>query len=236
MSQEKQTSQEDYYKQTAQAYDSMHLAGNDEEHDFALSWLAGIVDYYSVQTMLDVGSGTGRAIRSLNIKKPDLAIIGIEPVDEMRRIGHKNGIPKNLLINGDATCLEFANNEFDMCCAFGTLHHIKNPTKAIEEMLRVSKIGIFISDSNNFGQGNSFVRPIKHALNRLSLWKAFDFFATAGKGYKYSKEDGVFYSYSVFNDFKLIRKNCSSIHLMNTKNAGKNLYKTASHIALLGLK
>jgi SAM-dependent methyltransferase len=48
--------------------------------------------------------------------------------------------------------------------------------------------------------------------------------------------DGLSYSYSVFNDHAQIRAQCQRIHLLNTMDAGANLYRTASHVALLGIK
>jgi hypothetical protein len=44
------------------------------------------------------------------------------------------------------------------------------------------------------------------------------------------------YSYSVFTDYKTISSQCKSVHLLNTLPAGTNLYRSAEHIALLGIK
>ena len=51
-----------------------------------------------------------------------------------------------------------------------------------------------------------------------------------------SEGDGSFYSYSVFDNYAQIKKNCKSVHLFNTKNANENLYKTSPHLTLLGIK
>ena len=103
-------------------------------------------------------------------------------------------------------------------------------------MLRVAAKGIFISDSNNFGQGSSISRVIKQIANAFGLWKAIDFIKTRGKGYAVSEEDGLFYSYSVFNNYNLIQSACDKIHLLNTNDGKITPYRTASHIALLGIK
>jgi hypothetical protein len=63
-----------------------------------------------------------------------------------------------------------------------------------------------------------------------------DFLKTKGKGYTISYGDGIAYSYSVFNNYRQIRNHCSSVHLFNTKDSHINLYRTASHVALLGIK
>jgi len=73
-------------------------------------------------------------------------------------------------------------------------------------------------------------------INSLGLWKIADLIKTRGKGYSISEGDGIAYSYSVFNNYRQIQAQCKSIHLLNTKDGRINIYKTASHIALLGIK
>lgn len=224
-----------YYSNSAASYNEMHLDESDE-HYFALSFLISQIDRLGISSILDIGSGTGRAIQYIKQFRPDVRIIGIEPVKELREIGYMQGIAKNELIDGDALKLEFSDQEFDCVTEFGVLHHIRKPTLAISEMLRVSKIAIFISDSNNFGQGSPIGRITKQIANAVGLWNIVDFIKTRGKGYTISEGDGLGYSYSVFNNYKQIAKHCKSIHLLNTKDGGINLYRTASHVALLGIK
>lgn len=132
--------------------------------------------------------------------------------------------------------MEFPDNQYDMICAFGILHHIDRPDLVIREMLRVAAGAIFISDSNNFGQGSRIQRLLKQSINALGLWKAYNFIRTRGKRYQISQGDGLFYSYSVFDNFSFIRKNCKAVHLLNTRAAGINPYRSSSHVALLGIK
>ena len=51
-----------------------------------------------------------------------------------------------------------------------------------------------------------------------------------------SEGDGLVYSYSVFNDYKQIRAACESVHLLNTADGAPDLYRSASHVAVLGIK
>lgn len=224
-----------YYAETANQYDSMHLDGNDE-HFFALSFMVGAIDYLGIQSVLDIGSGTGRAIQHLKMVRPELRVVGVEPVKELREIGYSKGLSADELIDGDAINLKFGSAEFDLVCEFGVLHHIRKPDLAVAEMLRVSNKAIFISDSNNFGQGSIPSRFIKHAINFVGLWRIVDLIKTRGKGYTISEGDGLAYSYSVFNNYKKIRDQCKSVHLLNTKDGFIDPYKTASHVALLGIK
>ena len=227
--------QRNYYENTANEYDSVHVDEHGE-HYLALMILESIINYYQVKSILDIGSGTGRVALYLKSKIPGLIIKSIEPVQALREIGHKKGLSTEELLNGDAKDLSFADNEFDMVCEFGALHHIPGPEKAVAEMLRVARVGIFISDTNNFGQGGVFARSIKQLINMFGLWSVADFIKTRGKGYTISEGDGLGYSYSVFNNYKLIRRNCEAVHIMNTRDAGINPYRTASHVALLGIK
>jgi hypothetical protein len=103
-------------------------------------------------------------------------------------------------------------------------------------MLRVAGRAVFISDCNNFGQGSLLGRGLKQCLNALHLWPLADFIKTRGRGYTLSEGDGLAYSYSVFNDYRQIREKCRSVHVLNTSDAGRNPYRTASHVALLGIK
>lgn len=224
-----------YYAESASKYDSMHLEEQDE-HFFALSFLIGAIGFLDIRSVLDIGSGTGRAIHFLKKQCPQLRIVGIEPVAELREIGYSKGLSRDELIDGDALNLAFDEKEFDVVCEFGVLHHIKKPELAVAEMLRVSSKAIFISDSNNFGQGSATARSVKHALNWLRLWKLADLIKTRGKGYSISEGDGLAYSYSVFNNYAQIREQCKSVHLLNTRDGFINPYKTAGHVALLGIK
>lgn len=227
--------QRDYYASTAKQYNTWHISDQDE-HYFALSVLIGLLEYLGIESVLDIGAGTGRAVKYIKDHRDNIKVIGIEPVAELREIGHKNGIPVDALIEGDAKKLDFSTGQFDLVTAFGVLHHVRDPQLIINEMLRVAKKAVFISDANNFGQGSMTIRLIKQILDALSLWKITNWIKTKGKGYTISDEDGLAYSYSVFQNYNLIESRCTSIHIFNTHDGRINPYRTASHVALLGIK
>src|SRR5579859_6689214 len=135
-----------YYERRASVFDSENIQEGDE-HFFALGIMVGLLDYLRVQTILDVGAGTGRAETYLRQTRPDIRIVGVEPSLQQREIGHQKGLPPDSLVAGDGTELHFADKSFDLVCEFGVLHHIKHPEQAIAEMLRVAKTAVFISDS-----------------------------------------------------------------------------------------
>ena len=227
--------QRDYYRKTARQYDGMH-ATEKGEHDFALAFMLSMIGFLEIRSVLDIGSGTGRALLELRCAFPNLRILGLEPSRELREIGYAKGLSEADLVDGDAQQLAFADGAFDLVCEFGALHHIPKPRNAVSEMLRVSSKAIFILDCNNFGQGGPLIRAVKQTLRVLGLWPAADFLKTRGNGYRFSEGDGVAYSYSVFSDYDRISRRCKQVHLLNTRPAGVNLYRTAATVALLGIK
>ena len=181
--------QQKYYAESAHKYNEMH-DGEEGEHYFALAMLVAMVNFFGIESILDLGSGTGRAIAYVKMNCPGVKIVGVEPVKELREIGYRNGISPEELIEGNALKLPFRDGEFDMVCEFGVLHHVKTPNVMVGEMLRVARKMIFISDANNFGQGSLVARSVKQLLNLFGLWNAAYLIKTKGKGYTLSEEDG----------------------------------------------
>ncbi len=213
----------------------MHVSENDA-HGFALRFMISVLEQFGIRSILDIGSGTGRALLKIRDEAPNASIVGIEPSAELRRIGYAKGLLETQLIDGDGMNLACADNSIDLVCEFGALHHIPEPSKAVAEMLRVARKAIFISDSNNFGQGGRLLRLAKQAINAVGLWPLANYVKTGGKGYTISEGDGLAYSYSVFNNYKQIAKRCRPIHLLNTVDGEHNLYRTASVVAMLAIK
>jgi hypothetical protein len=77
---------------------------------------------------------------------------------------------------------------------------------------------------------------IKQTINAVGLWRAFDWLRTGGKGYHLSAGDGLFYSYSVFNNYAQVRAACKAVHQFNTVDAGRSFPTSAPHVAFLGVK
>jgi ubiquinone/menaquinone biosynthesis C-methylase UbiE len=227
--------QKEYYEKTAAQYDSMHVTHADQEHQIALEIMGAYLRYYRITSILDIGAGTGRTINYIKSHFPTIKIIGIEPVEGLRKQGHSKGIFESELIDGNGEKLTYPNDSFDLVCEFGVLHHVPHPEKVVAEMIRVAKKGVFISDSNNFGQGGNMARCIKQTINFFGLWRAYNFIRTKGKVYQISEADGLFYSYSVFNNYHQIKDSCD-VFITNITPSNKNPYKSAAHIALFGKK
>ena len=208
--------QRKYYTETASRYDVMHAhEAVDADDDTGMQILFSILRALEVRSLLDVGTATGRGLPRLSQGIPNALICGIDPVEALVRQGISSGANQGLpllLATGDA--LPFADKSFDAVCEFGMLHHVPEPPRVIAEMLRVARNVIVISDSNRFGQGPLPLRIAKLLLYKLQLWNVFDFLRTRGKGYQVSAGDGVFYSYSVFDNYRQIWQWAGSVDLL----------------------
>jgi SAM-dependent methyltransferase len=225
--------QAQYYIRTGAQYDELHVDPMDE-HANALGWIAALIDQRQYRSVLDIGSGTGRALLYLkgrHVKgRPGLLLRGIEPSRTLREGGYAKGLSLSELTPGDALALEFADDSFDIVCAFGVLHHIGDHRRAVSEMCRVAKRAVFISDANNFGQGGALNRATKQCLHALGLWKLFDYARSGFKGYHFSEGDGIFYS--LHGDVRSIQSKFPDVFYMSTRPSGPNLYSSAQTIAI----
>src|SRR5215475_10521943 len=152
--------QRQHYANTATNYDE--TLGQSPEHELALYILLGLIDSIRAESVLDVGAGTGRGLRFLVSHRPNLRVHGIEPVDQLRDIARRNGIPGEWMTRGNGYQLPFSDGTFDIVAEFGVLHHVEKPELIVREMLRVARYGVLLSDTNNLGQGHIFGRLIKN--------------------------------------------------------------------------
>jgi ubiquinone/menaquinone biosynthesis C-methylase UbiE len=189
-----------YYTTTARQYDRMHAAHLSDEHFFALELVNGLSRAYGLNSFLDVGAGTGRATKAL--LKRGHPVRGIEPVPALIELAEASGVPKGLIVQGSGSDLPFEDNAFDAVIECGVLHHVKDPSAIVREMMRVATKAIFLSDANRFGQGPMPARILKLLLYKCHLWNLARFVQTKGKIYTFSEGDGIAYSYSVFDSYR----------------------------------
>lgn len=167
---------------------------------------------------------------------PGIRCVGVEPVAELREVGYQKGLSENTLIEGSGDKLPFGDNSFDVVCEFAVLHHVPQSRAVLDEMHRVARKMIFISDCNFVAQGSLTVRYIKRVLFGLGLWPAVKWIKTGGRGYSVSEEDGIQYSYSVFQDIKYLRKSWGQVAVFPTKGQSGNdgsALLSAPHLILI---
>lgn len=139
-----------YYAATAGAYDEVHVREGDE-HYFALCFMLSAFGLLGIRSVLDVGAGTGRTVQYIRQHRPDIRVVGVEPVPELIEQGRRKGLGEDELVPGDATRLAYADGEFDLVCEFAVLHHVRNPGRVVAEVLRVARKAVFSSDTNRLG-------------------------------------------------------------------------------------
>lgn len=230
------TRQRDYYRETAGHYDTMHVHPLDE-HGIAVAALAGLARHIGARRILDVGAGTGRAVALLQSYLPGVDVVGVEPVDELRHIGHARGIAPEALVAGSGESLPFADDSFDIVIETGVLHHVPDPARVTREMARVAARALLISDCNNYGQGGALTRRIKGLLRAAGLWRAYVWATTGGRMSKWSEDDGVFYSYSSFDALPLIAGKFPRHYIMNTHPLAEfDVRRGAGMVAIFALR
>lgn len=228
--------QQEYYSETAGRYDAAHIA-RDDEHERAIAILAALTRRREITSILDVGAGTGRAMLLLQDHFPQADIVGIEPVAALRERGYAKGLMQDRLLAGNATQLDFPDGSFDLVVETGMLHHVRHPKRVVEEMIRVARQGVLLSDANKFGQGGKLIRKLKALIDRLGLWTPMVWATTRGRMSKWSEGDGVFYSYSVFDNLEQIRRSFPRVHIVNTvAMEGDNLRCGAPIVAAIALR
>jgi ubiquinone/menaquinone biosynthesis C-methylase UbiE len=226
--------QQEYYTETASDYDSMHVQPGDE-HFVALEYVSALLRVVRAQSVLDVGSGTGRAVRFLRTQWPDLRIEGIEPVTELRSQARQLG---TVLHAGSGDDLPFHDDSFDVVVSFGVLHHVPDPAPVVREMSRVARCGVMISDTNRFGQGSVIAGKLKQAVHWVGLWPAFEQLRTRGRGYLESAGDGIFYSYSIFDSVSQLRPWADRLFVIPTmaQKPGPSLQIATPHALLVAFR
>jgi ubiquinone/menaquinone biosynthesis C-methylase UbiE len=231
--------QQAYYERTANNYDEVHTACEKDEHYAALEFIDQLCDRFHLESLLDVGAGTGRGVRFLLSR--NRSVQGIEPVKALIDQAEKRGVAKGLIVEGSGYSLPFEDHSFDAVFECGILHHVAEPSRVVNEMMRVAKRAVFLSDSNRFGQGGFAARVVKLALYKSKLWRTARFIQTGGKMYAISDGDGLGYSYSVFDSYDQLAKWSDRMWLIPTMNMGAvrswfSPLLTDAHILLCAIK
>jgi ubiquinone/menaquinone biosynthesis C-methylase UbiE len=232
--------QRQYYASTAPHYDAMHIS-EDDEHGVALRYVSALMREFELHSVLDVGTGTGRAITYLRRAHPGAFVVGVEPVASLiARARAKPEVRGAFFASASGYQLPFGDASFDVVCLFGVLHHVKNPNIVVREMMRIARRAVFLSDSNRFGQGSMYARLLKLVLAQCGLWPAANLLKTRGAGYTISAGDGLSYSYSVFDSFGTLQPWADRLVLVPTSPIEHPTWHhpllTSSHVLLCALR
>ena len=92
----------------------------------------------SGQSVLDLAAGTGAS--SVVFKKPGVRVVAGDFSQGMLAVGRQRH-PEIEFVFADATALPFEKNEFDAVTISFGLRNVVDTSKALREMLRVTKLG-----------------------------------------------------------------------------------------------
>ena len=127
----------------------------------------GMMKVLEVRSVLDVGTATGQALPEIKAALPDALVCRGRAGGGLGTAG--GGKWKNerrFAVRATGQALPFANESFDAVCEFAILHHVERPNSVVQEMLRVARKAVFMSDSNRFGQGSMAARFFKLFLHQ----------------------------------------------------------------------
>jgi SAM-dependent methyltransferase len=220
--------QHDFYSATAEQYHREFVHAGDE-HTTALRLISALI------------AGTGRGVRHFLDRHPGVEVRGVEPVRAMIDVAESaNAIPAGRIVEASGDRLPFDDASFDVVCESGMLHHVPDPNLIVQEMMRVARYAVFLSDENRFGRGGATAGAIKYALYRLGLWPLVWRMRTRGRGYILTAGDGgVAYSYSVYESLAPLGAWADRVFLVPTVPARTGWFHPlfgASHLLVCALR
>lgn len=230
----------EHYDRTIDEYDTIHGDAQDPEHIVCLEQFWRFVrPVIEVNSILDVGCGTGRGLAWIAAKAPSIKLTGIDPSSEMCARAAKR-VPEARVGVGDGKHLDFPDKSFDVVLATGIMHHIGNTKPVLHEMFRVARHAVIVSDHNDFAMGSNRSRRLRLALHMLGLLGPINYIMQGFRRQRFSKEDGWFYPYSILDDYDVFSENTQQVLVLPTRIRGhtktRNFVTRQSHICLIGLK
>jgi 2-polyprenyl-3-methyl-5-hydroxy-6-metoxy-1,4-benzoquinol methylase len=128
------------------------------------SSLISLLKPLNAKSILDAGCGEGFTMDKLLKEKVTSNIEGVEYSKEAIALGKKL-YPSLTIRQGSVYNLPYKDRSFDLVICTEVLEHLKDPTKALKEMLRVTKKYLIISTPNepffmlgNFLRGKNLSR------------------------------------------------------------------------------
>jgi ubiquinone/menaquinone biosynthesis C-methylase UbiE len=105
-----------------------------------------IAGYGRTASILDIGTGPAQLLLALRKRIPDAKLVGVDISSAMVEIARKNidayGQDSRIEIKfAGANNLPFADETFDCVVSTGSLHHWKEPVRALSEAHRVLRTG-----------------------------------------------------------------------------------------------
>ncbi len=143
--------------QTANPISFVQFMDTSHAQPTAQSYKQAIMEQLALKvgaTILDVGCGTGQdALDLAQAVGPHGRVVGIDSSETMLEVARTRAAQAQLAVEyvlADATQLPFADASFDACQASRVLGHLRQPERALAEMVRVARPGarIVVADGD----------------------------------------------------------------------------------------
>jgi SAM-dependent methyltransferase len=157
----------------------------------------------------------------------------------LRVATERHDIPAEWLDVTGGESLPYPDAAFDVAVATGVLHHVAEPGLVVGEMLRVARLGVFISDGNTYGNASIPMARVKATARALGVIRQLEWVRHGGKRWSMSVGDGLHYPFSVFDCIEHLRRVCPAVFVIPTKGRPKmTSYPLlhASHAVVCALK
>jgi LmbE family N-acetylglucosaminyl deacetylase/ubiquinone/menaquinone biosynthesis C-methylase UbiE len=138
-----------------------------------------LLDLQQGATLLDVGCGYGALALLLARTRPDLKVIGIDPVDQAinaaTQAAAEMKLPNAHFHKGDGHEIPYDNNSFDSCVCQTVLAHVTDARKVVSEMARVIRPGAkFLAvEYHNTGATTTFLNVADELLDARQRMELF---------------------------------------------------------------
>lgn len=151
---------------TGTAQDPM-FSGGDRYERFMGRWsrelapaLVKLADVRDGNAVLDVGSGTGALSAAVAAAAPSSRIVGIDPAASYVAFARQRHPGDRVRFEvGDAQHMRFADATFDRTLSLLVLNFIPDRTRALKEMIRVTRPGGVVASAVwDYGQGMEMLR------------------------------------------------------------------------------
>ena len=127
------------------------------------------VNIGNVESVLDVGCGTGSLARAVAASKHHSRVVGIDPSAAFIEDARKHATEGNLRFDvGDAQKLPYPDSSFDSALALLVVNFIPEPQKGVAEMVRVTRDGGLVAAAVwDYGGGMTMLRTFWDAAVKL---------------------------------------------------------------------
>jgi ubiquinone/menaquinone biosynthesis C-methylase UbiE len=133
----------------AQRYEQWYEVGEGQRADLLEKELLGelLGGFSKVQSLLEIGCGTGHFTRYFATFLPSVVGLDISPA-MLKEARSRNTLRKIPYLMGDALRLPFADASFDVVAFITTLEFLDNPQQVLKEADRVARQGLLLGILN----------------------------------------------------------------------------------------